>query len=51
MSSVAAAPVYGMYETYVGYGVAAGSMEFYEDRGRLVGQLVRETLAGTRYRR
>ena len=49
MSSVAAAPVYGLYETYVGYGIAGGSMEFYEDRGRLVGQLVRETLAGTRY--
>ena len=49
MSSVSAAPVYGLYETYIGHGVAAGSMEFYEDRGRLVGQLVRETLAGTRY--
>ena len=49
IGSVAAAPIYGMYETYVGYGVAAGSMEFYEDRGRLVGQLVREALAGTRY--
>jgi len=48
MSSVSAAPVYGLYETYVGRGVAAGSMASYEDRGRLVGQLVRETLAGTR---
>jgi signal transduction histidine kinase len=48
MSSVSAAPVYGLYETYVGRGVAAGSMTSYEDRGRLVGQLVRETLAGTR---
>ncbi len=49
VSSVSAAPVYGMYETYVGRGVAAGSTASYEDRGRLVGQLVRETLAGTRY--
>lgn len=46
MSNVSAAPIYGLFETYVGNGVAAGSMEFYEDRGRVVGQLVRETLAG-----
>jgi signal transduction histidine kinase len=46
ISSVSAAPVYGLFETYVGWGVAAGNMEVYEDRGRLVGQLVRETLAG-----
>ena len=46
MSNVSAAPIYGLFETYVGNGVAAGSMEFYEDRGRTVGQLVRETLAG-----
>jgi signal transduction histidine kinase len=48
VSRVSAAPVYGLYETYIGRGVAAGSMASYEDRGRLVGQLVRETLAGTR---
>jgi signal transduction histidine kinase len=46
MSNVSAAPIYGLFETYVGNGVAAGSMEFYEDRGRVVGQLVRDTLAG-----
>ena len=46
MSDVSAAPIYGLFETYVGSGVAAGSMEFYEDRGRLVGQLVREAVAG-----
>jgi signal transduction histidine kinase len=46
ISTVSAAPVYGLFETYVGYGVAAGSMEFYVDRGRLVGQLVRDALAG-----
>ena len=46
MSDVSAAPIYGLFETYVGTGVAAGSMEFYEDRGRLVGQLVREVVAG-----
>ena len=48
LSSVSTAPVYGLYETYIGRGVAAGSMASFEDRGRLVGQLVRETLAGTR---
>jgi PAS domain S-box-containing protein len=47
ISGVSAAPVYGLFETYVGFGIAAGNMEFYEDRGRLVGQLVREALAGT----
>lgn len=46
MSNVSAAPIYGLFETYVGSGVAAGSMEFYKDRGRQVGQLVRDTLAG-----
>ena len=46
ISSVSAAPVYGLFETYVGFGIAAGNMEFYEDRGRLVGQLVRDALAG-----
>jgi signal transduction histidine kinase len=46
ISDASAAPIYGLFETYVGSGVAAGSMEFYEDRGRLVAQLVRESVAG-----
>ena len=46
MSEVSAAPIYGLFETYVGSGVAAGSMEFYADRGRLVAQLVRDTVEG-----
>lgn len=46
MSEVSAAPIYGLFETYLGAGVAAGSMEFYADRGRLVAQLVRDTVAG-----
>jgi C4-dicarboxylate-specific signal transduction histidine kinase len=46
ISSVSAAPVYGLFETYVGFGIAAGNMEFYEDRGGLVGQLVRDAVAG-----
>ena len=46
ISAVSTAPVYGLFETYVGSGVAAGNMEFYEDRGQMVGQLVRDALAG-----
>jgi len=46
MSDASAAPIYGLFETYIGSGVAAGSMEFYEDRGRLVGKLVRDVIAG-----
>ena len=46
ISGVSKAPVYGLFQTYVGAGVAAGSMEFYEDRGRLVGQLVHDAVAG-----
>ena len=46
ISTASPAPVYGLFETYVGFGIAAGNMEFYEDRGRLVGQLVRDAIAG-----
>src|SRR5215470_1529603 len=46
ISAVSAAPVYGLFETYVGFGVAAGNMESYEERGQMVGQLVRDALAG-----
>jgi signal transduction histidine kinase len=47
ISEASAAPVYGLFETYVGSGVAAGNMEVYADRGRLVAKLVGEALAGT----
>ncbi len=49
ISNASAAPVYGLFETYVGAGVAAGNMEFYADRGQRVGELVRATLNGTTY--
>ncbi len=49
ISNASAAPVYGLFETYVGSGVAAGNMEFYADRGWRVGELVRETLNGHTY--
>ena len=46
ISSVSSAPVYGAYETYVGAGVAAGSMEFLADRGRLIAELVQRAMDG-----
>jgi signal transduction histidine kinase len=46
ISSASAAPVYGPFETYIGFGIVAGDTEFYEDRGRLVGGLVRDVLDG-----
>ena len=38
------APVYGLVETYIGFGTAAGSVESYEATGRLVGEQVRAAL-------
>jgi signal transduction histidine kinase len=40
ISAVSPAPIYGLYETYGGYGMAAGAVEFYQDRGRLVAERV-----------
>jgi signal transduction histidine kinase len=46
ISAVSPAPVYGLYETYVGYGVAGGAVEAYEDRGRIVAERVLQAVAG-----
>jgi signal transduction histidine kinase len=47
IGAVSPAPVYGLYETYVGYfGMAAGSVESYEDRGRVVAEQVLQRVAG-----
>jgi signal transduction histidine kinase len=46
ISNASIAPVYGIAETYLGFGAAAGSMESYEDRGRLVAEQVKAALAG-----
>ena len=46
ISTQSVAPVYGMAETYLGFGMAAGVAESYEDHGNLVGQAIREALAG-----
>jgi signal transduction histidine kinase len=46
ISKISVAPVYGTYETYVGFGVAAGQMESYEEEGRLIAEQVLAALAG-----
>jgi signal transduction histidine kinase len=46
VSETSRAPVYGLFETYAGFGIAAGSVENYEQTGRLVGEQVRAALAG-----
>ena len=46
MSARSTAPVYGMSESYAGFGMVAGLGESYEEHGKLVGQLIREALAG-----
>jgi signal transduction histidine kinase len=46
LGAVSPAPIYGVYETYVGYGVAGGAVEVYEDRGRVVAERVLQAVAG-----
>jgi signal transduction histidine kinase len=46
INTSSAAPVYGVFETYLGFGAAAGSMQSYEETGRLVGEQVRAALTG-----
>lgn len=46
ISKISVAPVYGTYETYLGFGVAAGQMESYEEEGRLIAEQVLTALAG-----
>jgi hypothetical protein len=45
IGAVSAAPVYGLYETYVGYGVRVGR-ESYAGPGRLVAERIRQVAAG-----
>ncbi len=46
ISARSVAPVYGIVETYIGFGMAAGMAESYEEHGKLVGQHVWEAVAG-----
>lgn len=45
LSEASRAPVYGPFETYLGYGVVAGTMYSFEDRGRRMGELVHTLLS------
>ncbi len=46
ISARSGAPVYGVVETYLGLGMVAGVAESYAERGRLIAELIRESLAG-----
>jgi len=48
ISHASVAPVYGIAETFIGAGAAAGIVESYEARGRLSAEQVRAALAGVR---
>lgn len=45
LSAASRAPIYGVYETYVGYGMAAGRAHSFEASGRRIGELVHEVLS------
>ena len=46
ISAGSGAPVYGIVETYLGFGMVAGFAESYAERGRLIAKLIRQSLAG-----
>ena len=46
ISARSVAPVYGIVETYIGFGMAAGIAESYEEHGTLIGQHVWEAVTG-----
>ena len=46
ISAGSGAPVYGIVETYLGFGMVAGIAESYTERGRLIAELIHQSLAG-----
>ena len=40
--AVSRAPVFGVYETYLGHGIVAGSIASYAEQGRRAGELRRQ---------
>jgi signal transduction histidine kinase len=48
IAAAANAPVFGMFETYLGEGIVAGSIASYEAQGRRAGELVARVLEGAR---
>jgi signal transduction histidine kinase len=46
LSAASGAPVYGVFDSYMGYGLAAGAMESFSERGERVADLVVRALDG-----
>ena len=46
LSAASPAPVYGLFETYVGYGIVGALTYSYEVRGKHIGEFVHEVLSG-----
>ena len=46
IAATASAPIYGPYQTYIGYGVVGGSTVTFDTLGRTVGNLVLDAIAG-----
>lgn len=46
IAAVSPVPVFGVFETYLGAGIAAGSIVSYKEQGRLAGELVARVLNG-----
>lgn len=47
LSPVSNAPVYGNFESFVGYGIVGGTMETWDDTGRQAAEVVLRILRGT----
>lgn len=46
VSAISAAPVYGVYDTYLGYGIVGGVVDDARETGRSIGRSVRLILSG-----
>lgn len=46
ISAVSSAPIFGVFGSYLGHGIVAGSIATFGSQGRLVGQVVARLLAG-----
>ncbi len=46
LSARSGAPIYGVFDSYMGHGLAAGSLDSLARRGKLVGAMLADTLGG-----
>ena len=46
ISDVSPAPVFGIFETYIGHGIVAGIISSYSAQGRRVGEIINRILSG-----